>query len=187
MTDLIISSKSISLRCTLSARAKHNGPYSQKRNNFSPGISLTSQTWFWCSPFVLQAIFAAEKVEYCKENIYKRRHVYFTNISLYIMNKNKNKTINNLLCQTYSWNKGGLKLFRFREYWPLFLIHGSISVSKLSFLHNSWWGTLMSRNFLWWLHCFQLKYSLICLFSVPNKDSLHNYFKFGNFLWLHCF
>ena len=37
------------------------------------------------------------------------------------MNQKQEEKINNLVCETYSWNKGGLKLFRFREYGPLFL------------------------------------------------------------------
>ena len=32
--------------------------------------------------------------------------------------------MNNLLCQTYSRNKGGLKLFHFREYGPNCSIYG---------------------------------------------------------------
>ena len=43
-------------------------PYYRKWTKFSSGISLTSQTWF-CSAFGLQAIFAAENTEYCKEKI----------------------------------------------------------------------------------------------------------------------
>ena len=37
---------------------KHNGPYSWKRNEYSPGISLTAQMWFICllfSKFILPA------------------------------------------------------------------------------------------------------------------------------------
>ena len=44
----------------------YNGPYSQKWTKIGPGISLTSQTFFF-SAFGLQAVFAAENTEYCKE------------------------------------------------------------------------------------------------------------------------
>ena len=89
-----------------------NGPYIRKWSN----LSVTSQIWF-CSAFVLQAIFAAENAKYYDEVLAKTClfHVYFT---VDIMNKTKNEK-KNFLCQTHSWNKGGLKSFRFREYGPM--------------------------------------------------------------------
>ena len=36
------------------------------------------------------------------------------------------------MCQTYSWNKGGLKLFCFREYGPMFASNLLLSAALLS-------------------------------------------------------
>ena len=60
------------------------GLYSQKLNNFSPGIglSLTSLSWF-CSAFVLQVTFAAEKHRILWEVNICLFHIYFPNIMNY--------------------------------------------------------------------------------------------------------
>ena len=69
---------------------------------------------------------------------HRQRHVYFPIISLDVMNFKKNQKINNLLCQTYSWNKGGLKLFRFWEYGPMRTFSYMIRycISGLANLHD---------------------------------------------------
>ena len=42
----------------------------------------------------------------------------------------KQEKINIPICQTYSWNEGGLKLFRFREYRPLISFSSKINASN---------------------------------------------------------
>ena len=45
---------------------EHFGPYSRKPNNFSPGISLPSQTWFALALFC-KLVLPAKNAEYCDE------------------------------------------------------------------------------------------------------------------------
>ena len=74
-----------------------NGPYSQKRNNFSPGISLTSQTWFALLLFC-KLVLPAKNAEYCEKKYYLNvfEDIYFTIVSLEF-NEKRRKKINNLL------------------------------------------------------------------------------------------
>ena len=95
-------------------------------NNLSPGISLTSQTWF---------IFLWSQLNFvCSKMLNKVwisignwKHFYFTITPLYIPFQKYQEKINKYGCQTYSWNKDGVKLFLFREYGPLWLQYGAFT------------------------------------------------------------
>ena len=50
----------------LGVERKPIGPYSRKRNNFSPGVSLTSQTWFVMLLF-WKLVLPAKNAEYFEE------------------------------------------------------------------------------------------------------------------------
>ena len=69
----------LSIKTGLYKTDKHYDPYSQKWNNFIPGICLTSQTWFsvFCKLFL-----KVKNVEYCEEEKFKGEdiclfHIYF--------------------------------------------------------------------------------------------------------------
>ena len=97
----------------------NNGWYSRKWNKFSPGISLTLQAWFCFASY-----FCRWKLNIVRRSSYRQRRVYFTIIYFpryhELKTWRKNKQFKSK--QTYSWNKGGLKLFCFQEYRPCVLL-----------------------------------------------------------------
>ena len=107
----------------------HIGPYSWKRNNYGPGISLTTQDLIFLS-FVLWVNFTSWKWRTKLREVLK---ALVTSISpcfhLLFHFENNRKIKSCPFSQTYSWNKGGLKLFLFQEYRPLGL-YNTLTLDK---------------------------------------------------------
>ena len=80
---------------------------------FSPGISLTTQTWFsFRSFYQLKTVNQVKKVLKAEATYFNL--IIISHTSLFLKKKKSS------LCnQSYSWNKGGFKLFLFEEHRPM--------------------------------------------------------------------
>ena len=61
-----------------------NGPFTQKRNNYSPGIYLTTQTWLIRLLFS-KLILLAQNDEYSSEKYWKLKSLLFHQVFLYYL------------------------------------------------------------------------------------------------------
>ena len=94
------------------------GPPVPQEKNPGPGISLTTQTWFIFCLF-RKLIFQLETMNKVRKSMESWICFHFTIISFTILFLKQQGKINSPFGQTYSCNKGGLKLFLFQEYEPM--------------------------------------------------------------------